>query len=198
MIINEEFLNSAEAELKKYNPDEAIFCEGAMPAYYYQIVDGEVKMNNYNIDGKEFIHNIFFKGQSFGESLLFGNKLYPVNAVAVSQCSVLRLKKSDFFKMLESDPNLYLEFCKDLSNALYYKYIMLQKNSLESPEERILGVMDYLKSFQKKQCMFSFQIPLTRQQLAGLTGIRVETAIKTIKRMEKDKIVKIINRKILY
>ncbi|MBN9337629.1 MAG: winged helix-turn-helix domain-containing protein, partial [Chryseobacterium sp.] len=45
---------------------------------------------------------------------------------------------------------------------------------------------------------FSFQIPLTRQQMASLTGLRVETTIRTLKSMEKDNIVKIRNRKILY
>jgi CRP-like cAMP-binding protein len=198
MIIDEEILSSAGAGLKQYHPEETIFHEGSMPLYYYQIVDGEVKANNYNTDGKEFIQNIFFQGQSFGESLLFGDRKYPMNAVAVSQCTIIRLYKDDFLRLLEKDPQLYFDFCKGLSDSLYYKYIMLQKNSLESPEERLRGIMDYFKSFQKKQCLFSFQIPLTRQQLASLTGIRVETAIKTIKRMEKDNILKIINRKILY
>ncbi|WP_228459647.1 helix-turn-helix domain-containing protein [Chryseobacterium bernardetii] len=41
-------------------------------------------------------------------------------------------------------------------------------------------------------------IPLTRQQMASLTGLCVETAIRTIKHMEKEKILKIENRKILY
>uniref|UniRef100_UPI0023F2BD1D Crp/Fnr family transcriptional regulator n=1 Tax=Chryseobacterium joostei TaxID=112234 RepID=UPI0023F2BD1D len=171
---------------------------GDTPLYYYQIIKGEVKLNNCNAEGKEFIQNILYDGQSFGESLLFGNKPYPMNAVAISPCTILRLGKDDFLDMLKKHPHLFFDFCKELSDRLYYKYIMLQKNSLESPEERLIGVMDYLKSFQKEQAMFSFQVPLTRQQLASLTGIRVETAIKTIKRMEKEKIVKIINRKILY
>lgn len=34
--------------------------------------------------------------------------------------------------------------------------------------------------------------------MASLTGLCVETAIRTIKGMEKDKIVKIKDRKILY
>ncbi|WP_426478958.1 Crp/Fnr family transcriptional regulator [Chryseobacterium sp. CBSDS_008] len=198
MVINEEILNSAGAGLKKYRPEEAIFQEGDTALYYYQIVNGGVKLNNCNAEGKEFIQNILFDGQSFGESLLFGDKPYPMNAVAISQCTILKLSKDDFLEILKMHPPLFFDFCKVLSDRLYYKYIMLQKNSLESPEERLISVMNYLKSFQKNQYMFSFQIPLTRQQLASLTGIRVETAIKTIKRMEKEKVLKIINRKILY
>ncbi|WBV58977.1 Crp/Fnr family transcriptional regulator [Chryseobacterium daecheongense] len=175
-----------------------MFHEGGAPLYYYQIVKGEVKLNNYNAEGKEFIQNILFDGQSFGESLLFDDKPYPMSAVAITPSTILRLSKRDFLEMLAKHPLLFFNFCKELSDGLYYKYIMLQKNSLESPEERLIGVMDYMKSFQKEQATFSFQVPLTRQQLASLTGIRVETAIKAIKRMEKEKIVKIINRKILY
>jgi CRP-like cAMP-binding protein len=58
--------------------------------------------------------------------------------------------------------------------------------------------MDYLKSFQKEQAPYSFLVPLTRQQMAGLTGLCVETAIRTIKVMERNKILKIKDRKILY
>ncbi|MGL6126561.1 helix-turn-helix domain-containing protein [Chryseobacterium artocarpi] len=40
--------------------------------------------------------------------------------------------------------------------------------------------------------------PLTRQQLASLTGLCVETVIRTIKQMKKDQIVKIEKKKIYY
>ncbi|MBT2620114.1 Crp/Fnr family transcriptional regulator [Chryseobacterium sp. ISL-6] len=198
MVIEENYLYSAGAELRKYNVGESVFFEDDKPLYYYQIVKGEVKLNNYNMDGKEFIQNILSQGQSVGESLLFGDKLCPMNAIAVSPLSILRLKRSDFFGMLEQNPDLYLALCKGLSDRLYYKYIMLQKNSSENPEERLKGVMDYLKSFQEKQYDFSFEVPLTRQQLASLTGLRVETTIRTIKRMEKNNILLIKNRKIFY
>lgn len=59
-------------------------------------------------------------------------------------------------------------------------------------------MLDYHKSFDHNQEQFSFEVPLTRQQLASMTGLRVETVIRTIKKMEQQNIVKIINRKIYY
>ncbi|CEJ70153.1 Crp/Fnr family transcriptional regulator [Chryseobacterium oranimense] len=198
MIIDQEFLKSAGAEIKYYDTDETIFYEDNLPLYYYQIVEGEVKLNNYSSEGKEFIQNILSAGQSVGESLLFGDKRYPMNAISVTPSTVLRMNKNDFFAMLDDHPYLYRDLCKGLSDRLYYKYIMLQKNSLENPEERLKGVMSYLKSFHSSSDIFSFEIPLTRQQLASLTGLRVETVIRTIKNMEKENVLKIKNRKILY
>ncbi|WP_228377387.1 helix-turn-helix domain-containing protein [Chryseobacterium indologenes] len=85
-----------------------------------------------------------------------------------------------------------------LSERLYYKFVMMMNNSSQHPFTRLKGLMDYLKSFQEDMSPYSFVVPFTRQQMASLTGICVETAIRTIKHMERDNIVRIKNRKILY
>ena len=41
-------------------------------------------------------------------------------------------------------------------------------------------------------------VPLTRQQMANLTGLRVETVIRTIKLMEKNNLLKIKKGLIYY
>ncbi|AKK74102.1 cyclic nucleotide-binding protein [Chryseobacterium sp. P1-3] len=198
MVINESILHSAGAEIKEYHPTENLFCEGDSPHYYYQIITGEVKLNNYDEEGKEFIQNILSKGQSCGESILFIDKPYPMNAEAITECSVFKLSKSTFFALLNESPELCMEVNSFLSERLYYKFIMMQNISSQSPSKRLKGLMDYLKSFQIDERPYSFMIPLTRQQMASLTGLCVETAIRTIKHMERNKIVKIENRKILY
>jgi CRP/FNR family cyclic AMP-dependent transcriptional regulator len=198
MIINEKFLFSAGAELKQYNSGDIIFCEGATPYYYYQIIKGKVKLNNYNKDGKELIQKISTEGESLGESLLFIGKSYPMDAVALEPCSIIKLCRNNFFGMLNVYPQLYFDLCKGLSDCLYYQYIMHQANSSQNPSQRIIGVLDYLKASKKDQTPFSFKIPFTRQQIASLTGLCVETAIRAIKNMEKKKVVVIKDRKIYF
>lgn len=198
MVINENILFSAGAEIRDYKPTENIFSEGDTPHYYYQIITGEVKLNNYNEEGKEFIQNFLSAGQSCGESILFIDKPYPMNAEAVTECSVLRLHKSAFFDLLNTSPKLCMKVSSFLSQRLYYKFVMMLNISSQNPSTRLKGLMDYLKSFQDDESPYSFMVPLTRQQMASLTGLCVETAIRTIKHMEKDKILRIENRKILY
>lgn len=198
MVINEEILHSAGAETKHYKPSELLFCGGDSPNYYYQIIKGEVKLNNYNEEGKEFIHNILSDGESCGESILLIGKPYPMNAEALTECTVLKLHKSAFLKLLDKFPKLYLDISSFLSQRLYYKFIMMQNLSSQNPAVRLKGLMDYFKSFQEDGRPYSFLIPFTRQQMASLTGLCVETAIRTIKHMERDKMLKIKDRKILY
>ncbi|MDR2235864.1 MAG: Crp/Fnr family transcriptional regulator [Chryseobacterium sp.] len=198
MVIDEEILQTAGAETKQYKPSELLFCEGDTPNYYYQIIKGDVKLNNYNEEGKEFIQNILSDGQSCGESIIFIDKPYPMNAEVLTESTVLKLHKTAFLNLLDKSPRLYLEISSFLSERLYYKFIMMQNISSQNPTARLKGLMDYFKSFEVDESPYSFLIPFTRQQMASLTGLCVETAIRTIKHMEKDNILRIKDRKIMY
>lgn len=163
MVIKEEILHSVGAITRHYNPSDIIFSEGDIPKYYYQIVKGEAKLNNYSDDGKEVIQTLLEEGQSIGESLLFIDKLYPINAVAITKCTVLRLPKTVFIDLIKLYPDISINMNKTLSQKLYFKLIMSQNLSSQNPSAKLKVLMDYLKSFQKEQSRYSFMIPLTRQ-----------------------------------
>lgn len=197
-MILENLLISFGAEMKQYKAGEIIFREEEIPLYYYQIEKGKIKLNNYTEDGKEFIQNIFSDGHSFGESLLFVEYPYPMNAVAIEDSSVFRMPKSSFLNLIHTNPDISLSIYQCLAERMYHKYIMFYNLSFQNPGSKLKLLLDYLKSYHEDKTPYSFQIPLTRQQLASLTGLCVETVIRTIKQMEKEQIVKIEKRKIYY
>lgn len=56
---------------------------------------------------------------------------------------------------------------------------MASEISSQKPEHRIIRILDYLKNYvHKKEEKFSFKVDLTRQQIADLTGLSVETVIR--------------------
>ncbi|WP_412850613.1 Crp/Fnr family transcriptional regulator [Chryseobacterium sp. PMSZPI] len=197
-MIIESLLISFGAEIKEYKTGDFIFREKEFPTHYYQIEKGKVKLNNYTEDGKEFIQNIFADGHSIGESLLFVDRPYPMNAVVMESSRIFRIPKQDFLHLITDNPDISLNIYQCMAERMYYKYIMFYNLSFQNPVSKLKLLMDYLKSYHEDKTPYSFQIPLTRQQLASLTGLCVETVIRTIKQMEKDKIVKIEQRKIYY
>ncbi|MBB6330223.1 CRP-like cAMP-binding protein [Chryseobacterium sediminis] len=197
-MIIESLLISFGAETRTYQTGEMIFREEELPSHYYQIEKGKIKLNNYTMDGKEFIQNIFSDGHSFGESLLFVDRPYPMNAVAIEDSVIYKMPKQNFLDLIKNNPEISLSIYECLAERMYYKYIMLYNLSFQNPVAKLKLLMDYLKSYHEDKTPYSFQIPLTRQQLASLTGLCVETVIRTIKQMEKDQIVKIEKRKIYY
>ncbi|ASK29166.1 Crp/Fnr family transcriptional regulator [Chryseobacterium sp. T16E-39] len=198
MNIDQELLYAFGAENKTYKRGELVFKEGDHALYYFQIAEGKVKLNNYNEEGKEFIQNILGKNQSFGDSLLFLDKAYPTDATALTSLEIIRITKDNFLKLLEKKPDVSLTMNACLSQRLYYKILMTQYMAYQNPVFRLKGLMEYLKSYSENDCQFGFPIELTRQQIANLTGLRVETVIRTLKKMEKDKTIKIENRRILF
>ncbi|MGK6341064.1 Crp/Fnr family transcriptional regulator [Chryseobacterium sp. DT-3] len=197
-MIVEDLLISFGAEIKSYKSGDIIFREGEFSMFYYQIEQGRIKLNNYTESGKEFIQNIISSGQSFGESLLFVDRPYPMNAIAIEDSTILRLSKSRFMDLVNKNQEVSLNVYKCMAERMYYKYMMLYNLSVQNPVLKLKQLLDYLKSYYEHKSPYSFQVPMTRQQLASLTGLRVETVIRAIKSMEKDKILKIENRKIMY
>ncbi|CAH0190748.1 Crp/Fnr family transcriptional regulator [Chryseobacterium sp. Bi04] len=197
MIIDENLLLDNGAVYEEYSAKEIIYQNGDTPYYYFQIISGTVELNNYHEDGKEFTLNILSEGQSIGESLLFGNKKYPMNAIAKTDTKVLKLAKSSFLQLISNNQEIMFRLFEHLSDRLYYKYIMLFNNSAIDPQSKIKALLDYYKEYFSRE-REQYQIPLTRQQIANLTGLRVETVIRAVKKMEKDKLVNIKDRQIYY
>lgn len=196
-MIAVELLEKYGAVKKSFSKNKIIFEEGNLPTHYYQIISGEIKMCNYNDDGREFIQGIFYKEQSFGEPPLFLNQKYPANAITVEESQILLLSKSHFLKLLEENPSVSIKIIENLAQRLYYKSIMAAEISTHEPEHRVLKLIDHgIAYFNFQKDKNGFLINFTRQQIGDLTGLRVETVIRAIKALEKKGELKIINRKV--
>ena len=198
-MIPEKILQNYGAVAKSYHSGEIIYSVGSNPNFYFQIISGSVKLNNISDEGKEFIHFIFDDSQCFGEALIFLEEPSPVNAIVLSDCQFYKLSKEKFIQLLKDYPEFSLEINKNLAQRVYYKLLLTQKILSKNPAARIKVLLDYFKNSKNPNLIQGeYQFPLTRQQIADLTGLRVETVIRTIKAMEKKEILTIRDRKIFY
>lgn len=193
-MIPEQLLISHGAVLKTYAKNEMILEKEHSANFFFQIKTGHIKMFNLSEEGKEFVLGFFADGQSFAEPPLFGDFEYPANAIAVEDSEIYKLNKANFFELLKANFDIHLELNKILCNRIKYKSMIMSEISVQNPEHQLLSLLQYLK--QNEHVEGQFEVPLTRQQLADLTGLRVETVIRTIKNLAKQQKVEIINRKI--
>ncbi|GAA5085898.1 hypothetical protein GCM10023210_07150 [Chryseobacterium ginsengisoli] len=196
MIICENLLFSHGAELQNYHSGEFIIKEDSTAKYYLQIKSGTVKLSSFLEDGKEFIHGIPFDGHCFAETYLFHERKYAINAIAVTDCEIIKLEKNKLIDLLLEKPELILNVYSYTADRMHYRYITSGPFSFKDPITKLHLVMDHIKDHFGFKEKFSFPIPYTRQQLASLTGMRIETVIRAIKKMEKQNILKIDNSKI--
>lgn len=198
MSIHKSLLQSVGVVEEHYNAGDYIFREEATPQFYYQIVKGEVKLNSYKEDGKEFIQNILSDNSCFGEAMLILGKPYPVNAVALTKCNVLKVGRDQFFQLMKDNPNIFMDMYTILSEKTVEKLVLMQKISSKNAQERLMELLNQIKEPKENKDKYSLEIPHTRQQLASLTGLSLETTIRVIKRMEKSGRLIIKNGKIFY
>lgn len=194
-MIPEELLLAFGAKKVSLRKEDFLFAKDTEAHFYYQVAAGCIKMVNYSYDGQEFIQGFFRGGESFGEPPLFGHFPYPANAVAVDDSELFKLPKENFFRLLEAHFEIHKKFNFELSNRLRYKGMLLSEISSYPPDHRIMTLINYLKAMLPGKGPFT--VPYTRQQLADMTGLRVETVIRTIKKMEQDGTVKLKNHKIV-
>lgn len=172
------------ATYRKVVPEQMIFNEGGLGLFYYQLVSGSVRWVNINDDGKEFIQNIIEPGECFGELPLFDDLPYAASAIANKESVILRLHKSTFRQLLKEEPDIHFAFSKLMTSRMRFKFLLLKELACNDPAHRITTLFAYFKDAGKFICSNCNQVQLTRQQIADMTGLRVETVIRTIRNLQ--------------
>lgn len=75
------------------------------------------------------------------------------------------------------------------------QYLMSTNLVNTDPSSKIKNVISHFKS-EKKFPKYGFEVPFSRRQLANLTGLRIETVIRAVKKLESEQRLKILNRRI--
>ena len=101
--------------------------------------------------------------------------------------------------MLNHNQEIHLLISKNLAQSLHYKSMIANQISNQKAEQRIITLLQYLKqSVYKIDSSKQYKVELSRQQIADLTGLRVETVIRAIKKLEQSNKIEIINHKLFF
>jgi CRP-like cAMP-binding protein len=198
MQIDIDLLFTWGAVSKKYQRDEIVFYENEKALFYYQIIEGAIKMFNINEDGKEFTQGIFYKGSSFGEPPLFIDEVYPASAIATKDTTIIKLSKDKLFLIVNEYPEISHSFLKLMATRIFNKSVSTKQIINQKPEFRIKSFLENYKKNNNFNSTDRVLISHTRQQIADFTGLRVETVIRTLSVMKKNKIVEIVKHKLYF
>ncbi len=195
-IIDVDILLTWGATFHNLEKGHVLFCEGDFATFYYQVVEGKIKMCNTNEDGKEFIQGIFEAGASFGEPPLFDAGTYPASALADEDSTIIRLRKENFLQLLKENFDIHFCFTQTLAKRLRFKSLISKEISSYGPLHRVSTLLKEYKKNHGIQSGELFKIDLTRQQIADMTGLRVETVIRSIRQMQENGELKIEKGKV--
>ncbi len=193
-MIKEEILDQYGAITKKLSKGETLFQEGETPIFYYQVLSGEMRLVNYNEKGKEMIQGIFQKGEGFSSPAIIGGFPACSNAEATMPTSLICLERRRFLKMLSEHNDISLMLLEHISKRLQYRTLIAKEINCHEAELRILNLLKFLKEESGQEG--EYRVSLTRQTIANIIGLRVETVIRAIKNLKDKKYLKVKNAKL--
>jgi CRP-like cAMP-binding protein len=183
-LIPTDILKKYGAVSIKLKKGEILFQQSETATNFFIVEKGKVKMAHYTEQGREFVQGYFTDGQSFGEPPFFNHTAYPASAVAVVNSAIWKIGRESFLTLLRDHFEVHLRLTESLSDRLVYKSMMLSEVAVEEAEHRLTTLINHFKKSSGLKRGEIYSVPFTRQQLADLTGLRVETVIRTIKAME--------------
>ena len=107
------------------------------------------------------------------------------------------MKTNKFLSILSEYSHIQQSLLQLLAYRIYNKSLHNKHIINQTPEHRIISFLESYKS-QSENNTSSVMIPYTRQEIADLTGLRVETVIRTLSLLNKKQRLQIKNHKIYW
>lgn len=162
--------------------------EGATKSESFIVATGRIALVKASSTGKELTVDLLPPGDVYTLLLAHEAEVCEYSAIAQVKSSVLHIPDTSLELLLEEHPWMFKEFAELLTERVRRSHNFSQKLAHERVEVRIAwALLCLLTDFAKKDSASQeFQIQMTRQQLAELTGTTPETAIRATKKMERE------------
>lgn len=162
-----------------FKKQETIFHEGRPSDSIWLVMEGRVHLLHYLASGRTQTSCVMTSGETFCCLPALDRDVYPATAVAAVDSKVLQIPTSLFHELMGRTPTLLQETLCLFGSRL--RQVEARGCLVHDPVERRVAIA--LLGLKKK---FGQTIPMTRQEIADLTGTTVETAIRTISRFQKE------------
>ena len=182
---------AAASHVQTFTRGDEVFEEGDEAASFVTVLEGRVKVYKRLASGKDIILHIFGPGDPLGAVAVYEGRPYPASAQAMEPTRCLFVPRQTFFSLLEQSPVLVRGVLSGLTLRLIELTDRLTELTGSQVESRFARLFLKLSDrFGKPTADGMFvSMPLSRQELADLTGTTVETSIRIMSRWGKERVL---------
>jgi CRP-like cAMP-binding protein len=157
------------------------------PARSFCLVEtGFLKLLQLTADGAEVIVRFVGPGEPFGGVVAIGNAAYPVTAVATQPTTLRTWSREVVAELLEQNPQVRVNIMREMATHMAEALTRVRELTTERVGQRLAQALLRLS----RQCGQTgpegvlITQPLTRQELADLTGATLYTVSRTLAKWE--------------
>jgi len=183
---------AAVARVANYVRGDTVFAEAEPSDHFYSVASGLVKVAKMLPSGKEVILDVFGAGEPLGAVAVYEGRPFPASAIAMEDTVCIVIPKGAFFTLLEQHPTLVRGVLTGLTLRmleLTKRLTELSGGRVETRFARLFLKLAEGNGVRGADGVF-VALPLSRQELADMTGTTIETCIRIMSRWGKDEIVR--------
>jgi CRP/FNR family transcriptional regulator, dissimilatory nitrate respiration regulator len=158
------------------------------------VVAGSVKGEMVDYSGKILKIEEIFAPQPIAHAFLFGEKnRYPVDVIALEDCKILFIPKSDVIRMLQQSDIILRNYLNAISNRAQFLSNKLWFLSFKTIKEK---VAHYLLSLARNESKTTVVLPKSHQELAEFFGVTRPSLARVFSEMQDEGIIKVDRREV--
>lgn len=174
-----------------FKKGETLFQAGDSSDTLYIIHQGSVKIYRHAESGKEQILNILKPGDFTGEYAVFNKSIHQDYAEALAPAQVCMIHKDDLQRLLTKYPTISLKMLTEFSKRLEASESQTTHFATEKADTRIA---QYLLKLSEEAGKRTFNLPMSRTNLAAYLGTSPETISRRLTQFEEEGIIQQLSR----
>ncbi|MGB8621523.1 MAG: Crp/Fnr family transcriptional regulator [Paracoccaceae bacterium] len=184
---------------KRFEAGTPVFEEGAPAQRFYLLLDGVIRVIRTTADGEQIIALHIAAGQLFGIAAALGRDTYPATAMPADECLTLSWPTGLWHEFAAKYDGFSTETYKVVGARVGEMNNRIVELATQQVEQRIASAILRLvnQSGRKVDAGIEIAFPITRQNIAEMTGTTLHTVSRLLSAWEKDGIVASTRRRIV-
>jgi CRP-like cAMP-binding protein len=183
-----DFINHYKVQIH-YSMGEDVCKQGAFASSIIYVLDGLIKLSIEGPNNKSFILRIVNPAEFIGLSSLYGENTYHYSARTLMDTTICMIEKESIKKLIRENGVFATEIIKWHCHMETHHYKKIQSLTYKQLHGRLADTLIYL-------CRENFGISnvfkyLTRKDLAELSAMSTEGAVRILSEFDKDGIIKL-------
>jgi CRP/FNR family transcriptional regulator len=160
---------------------QVLYFEGNPADRLWVVRTGQVRLYKSSPNGSLTTLDVLGPGEAFGAISALETEVYPASAEAVTDCSVWWLSRERFLRLLAEEPRIGGEILQILSRRLRDAHDRLRAFAHDPAPARLAAAL--------LRAAADGEARVTRRALAEAAGTTVETAIRVLRRFQRDGLI---------
>jgi CRP-like cAMP-binding protein len=193
----DDILSGATSRL--YPVGTNLFEQGGEALQFYVLVHGRLRVTQLTAHGEQIVVRVVNPGDLFGIAKAMGRSTYPGTATAVVESIALGWPRERWDGMVSQHPSFAASAIQVIGNRLQDAHSRIREMSTEVVERRVGHAVLRLaqQSGKREPDGIRIDFPISRQDLAEMTGTTLHTVSRILTAWERAGIVDTGRQKIL-